>query len=74
MMIHLMGLPNRGKSGLVMGLFAESENIGGIIANPVLGYTYTVFGPLSSLVLISGILILNAGFSAVRLKPAPTKS
>lgn len=74
MMIHLMSLPNKGKSGLVMGLFAESENIGGIIANPALGYTYTVFGPLSSLVLISGILIVTAGFSAVRLKLKPTES
>ncbi len=73
-MIHLMSLPNKGKSGMVMGLFAEAENIGGIIANPALGYTYTVFGPLSSLILISGVLILTAGFSAVRLKPAPTES
>ena len=74
MMIHLMSLPNKGKSGLVMGLFAESENIGGIIANPALGYTYTTFGPLSSLVLISGVLILAAGYSAIRLKPEPTVS
>ncbi len=73
-MIYLMSLPNKGKSGMVMGLFAEAENIGGIIANPALGYTYTAFGPLSSLVLISGVLILTAGFSAVRLKPAPTES
>ncbi|HIH89555.1 TPA: MFS transporter [Candidatus Bathyarchaeota archaeon] len=73
-MIHLMSLPNKGKSGMVMGLFAEAENIGGIIANPALGYTYTAFGPLSSLILISGVLILTAGFSAVRLRPAPTVS
>jgi MFS family permease len=73
-MIYLMSLPNKGKSGMVMGLFAEAENIGGIIANPALGYTYTAFGPLSSLILISGVLILTAGFSAVRLKPAPTES
>jgi len=73
-MIHLMSLPNKGKSGMVMGLFAEAENIGGIIANPALGYTYTAFGPLSSLILISCVLILTAGFSAVRLRPAPTVS
>ncbi len=74
MMMHLMGLQSRGKTGVVMGLYAESENIGGIVANPALGYVYTGFGPLSSLVLVSGILLLAAGISVTRLRAAPTPS
>ena len=74
MMMYLMGLQSRGKTGVVMGLYAESENIGGIVANPALGYVYTGFGPLSSLVLVSGILLLAAGISMTRLRAAPTPS
>jgi hypothetical protein len=44
------------------------------VANPALGYVYTGFGPLSSLVLVSGILLLVAGISVTRLRAAPTPS
>jgi sugar phosphate permease len=74
MMMHLIGIQSRVKTGVVMGLYAESENIGGIVANPALGYVYTGFGPLSSLVLVSGILFLAAGISITRLRAAPTSS
>ena len=74
MMMHLMGLPSRGKTGVVMGLYSEAENIGGIVANPALGYMYTAFGPLSSLLLVSGVLILTAGISVARLIAPPTPS
>ncbi len=74
MMIHLMGMPNKGKSGMVMGLYAESENIGGIVANPAFGFVYSAFGPLSSLLLLSGILIVTSGFTAIRLRAKPTAS
>jgi MFS family permease len=74
MMMHLMGLQSVGRTGVVMGMYAESENIGGIVANPALGYVYTGFGPLSSLVLVSGILLLAAGISVVRLRVTPTPS
>ncbi len=74
MMMHLMGLQSQGKTGMVMGLYAEAENIGGIIANPAFGYTYTAFGPLSSLLLVSGVLLLTAGISVTRLKTPPTSS
>jgi DHA1 family multidrug resistance protein-like MFS transporter len=74
MTMHLMGLLSKGMTGLVMGLYAESENIGGIIANPTFGYVYAAYGPLSSLLLISGALLLTAGVSAVRLKALPTSS
>jgi MFS-type transporter involved in bile tolerance (Atg22 family) len=72
--MHLMGLPSRGKTGVVMGLYAEAENMGGIVANPAFGYAYTVFGPLSSVVLISVVLLLTSGISAARLKAPPTPS
>jgi MFS family permease len=74
MMMHLIGLHSVGKTGVVMGFYAEAENIGGIIANPALGYVYTGFGPLSSLILVSGILFLAAGISAVKLRVVRTPS
>jgi MFS family permease len=74
MMMHLIGLQSVGKTGVVMGFYAEAENIGGIIANPALGYVYTGFGPLSSLILVSGVLFLAAGISTVRLRVARTPS
>jgi MFS family permease len=74
MMMHLINIPSKGKTGMVMGFYAEAENIGGIVANPALGSVYTSFGPLSSLILVSGMLFLVAGISAIRLKVAPTPS
>jgi len=74
MMMHLMGLQIRGKTGMVIGLYAEAENIGGIVANPTFGYTYTSFGPLSSLLLVSSVLLLTAGLSVTRLRTPPTSS
>ncbi len=74
MMMQLMGLQSQGKIGVVMGLYAESENIGCMIANPTFGYVYTGFGSLSSLVLVSGVLLLAAGISLTRLRANPTSS
>jgi MFS family permease len=74
MMMHLMGLPSRGKTGVVMGLYAEAENMGGIVANPALGYAYMTFGPLSSVILVSVVLLLTSAISAARLRGAPTPS
>jgi len=74
MMMYLMGIQKPGKTGMIMGLYAEAEDIGGIVANPALGYTYTTFGPLSSLLLVSGVLLLTAGISVTRLRTTPTPS
>jgi MFS family permease len=74
MTMHLMGLQSHGKMGMVMGLYAEAENIGGIVANPTIGYAYATFGPLSSILLLSGILLATAGISAARLRKTPTVS
>ncbi len=74
MMMHLMSLPSRGRSGVVMGLYAEAENVGGIVANPTIGYAYTAFGPLTSVILVSGILLATAGISAARLRAERTPS
>jgi len=74
MMVYLMSLQSPGSTGVVMGLYAEAENIGGIVANPALGYVYTAFGPVSSLLLLSSLLVITSVISAVRLKAAPTSS
>ncbi|MDP2899715.1 MAG: hypothetical protein Q8O47_01945 [Candidatus Bathyarchaeota archaeon] len=74
MMMHLMALPSRGKTGVVMGLYAEAENMGGIVANPAFGYAYMTFGPLSSVILVSVVLLLTSGISAARLRGPPTPS
>ncbi len=74
MIMHLMALPSRGKTGVVMGLYAEAENMGGIVANPTFGYAYMTFGPLSSVILISVVLLLTSGISAARLRGPPTPS
>ena len=74
MMVYLMSLQSPGSTGVVMGLYAEAENIGGIVANPALGYVYTAFGPVSSLLLLSCLLVITSVISAVRLKAAPTSS
>jgi MFS family permease len=74
MMVYLMSLQSPGSTGVVMGLYAEAENIGGIVVNPAIGYVYTTFGPVSSLLLISCILIITSGISSIRLKTTPTSS
>jgi nitrate/nitrite transporter NarK len=74
MMVYLMSLQRPGNTGVVMGLYAEAENIGGITANPALGYVYSAFGPVSSLLLISCVLIVTSGISAIRLKTTPKSS
>ena len=74
MMVYLMSLQSLGSTGVIMMLYAEVENIGGIAANPALGYVYAAFCPFSSLLLISCVLIVTSGISAIKLKTAPTSS
>jgi MFS family permease len=40
MMLQLMDVMSYTKTGIVMGLYSEAENIGGMIASPSLGYIY----------------------------------
>jgi MFS family permease len=59
MMLHLMNIMPSGKTGIVMGLYSEAENVGGIIASPSLGYIYDAFGPTQSVYTVASVLLLN---------------
>jgi MFS family permease len=63
MMLQLMDIMPNARTGVVMGLYSESENIGGIIASPSLGYIYDTYGASSSVFTVAGVLILNALWS-----------
>ena len=68
MMVHLMGVMHEGRTGMVMGLYSESENVGGMIASPSLGLIYDGFGPSQSALSVAAVLFLNAALSAILLK------
>jgi MFS family permease len=63
MMLHLMNIMPFGRTGVVMGLYSEAENVGGIIASPSLGYIYDVFGPVQSVYTVALVLLLTAFLS-----------
>jgi predicted MFS family arabinose efflux permease len=68
MMINLMSVMPQGRTGMVMGLYSESENIGGMIASPSLGYVYQEMGSTQSIYLLSGILMASSLLAGVILK------
>ncbi len=63
MMLHLISVMPKERSGLTMGLYSESENVGGLIATPTIGYLYQSFGANSSVWLLTIALLFNAGYS-----------
>jgi predicted MFS family arabinose efflux permease len=68
MMIHLMDVMPAGRTGMVMGLYSEAENVGGMIAAPSLGYVYDSLGSSYSVLYVVGMLMLNAVISAILIK------
>ena len=60
MMIQLMSIIPEGRTGMVMGLYSEAENVGAIIASPFLGYMYDSQGPENTILALSAILLINA--------------
>jgi MFS family permease len=60
MMIQLMSIIPEGRTGIVMGLYSEAENVGAIIASPFLGYMYDSQGPENTILALSAILLINA--------------
>jgi MFS family permease len=68
MMIHLMAIMPEGRTGMVMGLYSEAENVGGMITSPSLGMIYDGLGPSSSVLTVSLILILTAMTSFLIVK------
>jgi sugar phosphate permease len=68
MMIHLMAIMPEGMTGVVMGVYSESENIGGMVAAPSLGLVYDSIGPTFSVLSVSAIIISNAFLSIPLIK------
>jgi MFS family permease len=68
MMIHLMEIMPVGRTGVVMGLYSESENVGGMIASSSLGLIYDQMGSMYSAFSVSGVLIFNAALSMILIK------
>jgi MFS family permease len=60
MMLHLISVMPAGRTGVVMGMYSEAENIGGLISTPTLGYFYENIGAGSSLVAVAAAMCLNA--------------
>ena len=73
MMLQLISVMPKERSGLTMGLYSEAENIGGLIATPSVGYLYQNFGANSAVWLVTLMLFLNTGYSylAIRDKTEP---
>lgn len=66
MMIHLMDIMPKDRTGIVMGLYSESENVGGMIASPSLGIIYDAVSPAFSVISVSVVLVVN-GFLPIIL-------
>jgi MFS family permease len=74
MMIHLMAVMPEGRTGVVMGLYSESENIGGMIAAPSLGMIYDSVGPQFSVLTVALVLVANATLSFALIERNSDKS
>jgi len=68
MMIHLIAIMPEGRTGMVMGIYSESENIGGMVASPTMGMIYDSMGPTFLVLSVSTILIFNAVLSILLIK------
>jgi DHA1 family solute carrier family 18 vesicular amine transporter 1/2 len=60
MMLHLISVMPSGRTGVVMGMYSEAENVGGLISTPTLGYLYENIGAGSSLAAVTAAMCLNA--------------
>ena len=63
MMLHLISVMSKDRSGLIMGLYSEAENIGGLIATPSVGYLYQSMGAGASMWFVIIALVSNAVYS-----------
>ena len=72
MMLHLISVMSKDRSGLIMGLYSEAENIGGLIAIPTVGYLYQSMGAEASMWFIIIALALNAVYSVWAIQEAPS--
>lgn len=74
MMIHLMKIMPQGKTGIVMGLYSESENVGGIIMSPIMGVIYDSMSPIFAVYIVSATLVADSALSALMTKKMLRKS
>ena len=74
MMIHLMTIMPEGRTGMVMGLYSESENVGGLIASPSLGYIYEGFSASSCVLTVAVVLLAIAAGSIILVRNESMKS
>jgi predicted MFS family arabinose efflux permease len=68
MMVYLMDIMPSERTGMVMGLYSEAENVGGIIAAPSLGYVYDSFSPGYATIAVALVLILDSILSIYFIK------
>ena len=68
MMVYLMDVMPPGRTGMVMGLYSEAENVGGMLAAPSLGWIYDSSGPGYSMLSVAGVLVLDSLLSAFFIK------
>ena len=68
MMLQLISVMSKERSGLTMGLYSEAENIGGLIATPTVGYLYQTIGGSTALMFVVVALLVNSVYSYFVIK------
>jgi len=68
MMLQLIKVMSKDRSGLTMGLYSEAENIGGLIATPTVGYLYQSIGGETALMFVVAALFANSVYSYFAIK------
>ena len=68
MMIHLMGIMPGGRTGMVMGVYSEAENVGGMVVSPSFGFIYDGLGPSASVFSVSGVLLFTGVVATLIIK------
>ncbi len=68
MMLQLINVMSKDRSGLTMGLYSEAENIGGIISTPSVGYLYQAMGGGTALMFVAAMMLANAFLATLIIK------
>lgn len=68
MMLQLISVMSKERSGLTMGLYSEAENIGGLISTPSVGYLYQSIGGNTAIIFVIVALLVNSVYSYIVVK------
>jgi len=68
MMIYLISTMPKGRTGMVMGIYSEFENIGGLFSSPLIGMIYDNVSPSASVLFVTSIVISNSVLSVFLLR------